>query len=144
MPEFKEKSVLIEISRKVEFNNSQEVLMRISRTGNPGEYIDVLLKAIRQSDSSWQLLSEYNDQKQKIQLSKDNEHGEISAEDSICRRIQVPYINLSPILPENWHETREVFHQYKGAELLLLPRNDLNLFSSVPNITFIKLESKQQ
>lgn len=143
MFESKDISVSREMSHKVELNKSQEVLMRISRTDKPNEYIDVSLKAIHQSDFSWQLLAEYNNQKQKIQLDEDNDHGEISAEDSICRRIEVPHINLSLIIPETWYETREVFRQYKGAELLLKPANDLILFSSLPNITFMQLESQQ-
>jgi len=134
----------IEMKLKIELDNGQVALMRISRTGRPSEYVDVLLKAIHQSDSSFQLLAEYDNQNQEIQLSKDNNYGVLSAENCIHRRRYVPYINLSLIIPENWHETKEIFDQFRGGEVLLNPTNNFEIFSSLPNITFVQLENKGQ
>ena len=143
MSEFENGEKIVEMKSKIELSDGQIVLMHISRTGNSDECIDVILKSRLQPDLSCQLSAEYGDQNQEIQLSCDNYYGEISTEESICRR-NVPYINLSSIIPLDWSETREVFRLYKGGGVLLNPRNNFEIYASVPNITFIQPESKQQ
>lgn len=131
----------MEMKRKIELNNGQLALMRISRFGKPNEYIDVLLKAIRQTDSM-QLLAEYGNQNQVIEIGENDTHGEILTEDCVCKR-DVPYINLTPIIPQNWHETLEILHAYKGGAILK-SINNLEICSpELPNITFMQLENKK-
>ena len=133
-----------ETKHKIELSDGQVALMRILRIKHPDEFVDVSLKVIHQSDSSWILLAEYNNKNQEIQFDENNNHGEISAENSICRRRGIPYINLSLIIPQNWSETREIFQQYKGGGVLLNSvYNNFEIYSPLPNITFIQLENKK-
>lgn len=133
-----------ETKHKIELSDGQVALMRISRIKHPDEFVDVSLKVTHQSDSSWILLAKYDNQNQEIQLDKNNKYREISAENSICRRRGIPYINLSQIIPQNWHETRDIFQQYKGGGVLLNSVfNNFEIYSPLPNITFIQLENKK-
>lgn len=131
-----------EMKRKIELDNGQEGLMRISRTSNPNEYVDVSLKVIHQY-GSWQLSAQYDNQNQVIKFDENDTHGEISTEDCVCRR-GVPYINLTPIIPQNWHETREILHAYKAGTILKSTDNLEISSPELPNIAFKKLENKKQ
>jgi hypothetical protein len=139
----------MEMEHKIELYNGQLALMRISKTDRSNEYVDVSLKAICQSDFSWRLFAKYDNGSQEIQLDQNNRYGlfygQISAEDSVCRRKGVPFVNLSLIIPQNWYETTELFRQYKGCEVILQPTNSLLIYcSGVFNITFMRLDNKEQ
>lgn len=128
-----------EYPHKIELNDGESARMFVSKEPNSDKKLSVSLKAIKSSDSSWTLSAEYDEKIQEVHLNQENYYGQIATEGCICRR-EMPYINLSKIIPVEWENTSNNFHFDKGE--IILKRSNIEIHSTLLNLTFLKEPKK--